>query len=1079
MFQRNFDIINESELIGAISILKDSHVFVDKNRIFLQIFFSRFSTENAKKIIDYIHSELPEVKVVGMSLHGDAMAKLNEARLIRMNICDFSESDVTVFAYDAQKQKEQKIYEELRTELEAIKDLRGVLVIATGLSFNISQFMERVTKGFENIPFFGTQASMNTSDSEMLRPFIVADDVIQTGVVIAAFSGKNLHFHTKAIYGWKPIGMPLSVELGKPEGIGDTLVSKIDGKPATEIYKKYLNVNPDINFVSNICEFPLVVERNGNLMARVPCAYNAKGELFMMGSIKPNETVRFTYGKTDTILSESWEASCEMSMFYPQAIFLYICANRAIFMKERAHEEIDYFLKIVPGTVYCHGFSELYAHQGMGGVYNSTLITVGIREGEPLFDIPSIANLPAGLFDNDKVEKTAAVRKSSEISNTHSMFGIPLGVSIPIADRLVTFLEAVTDELRSATQAANAASEAKSAFLSNMSHEIRSPINAVLGLDEMILRESTEPQIRGYARDIQSSGKSLLSIINDILDFSKIEAGKMEIINDDYDLRSVITDLANMIEQRAVNKGLDFIVNVDTKMPHLLYGDETRIKQCALNILTNAVKYTHEGSVTLTVGFKKTDEGHIDLTISVKDTGIGIKEEDLEKLYKPFERIEESRNRSIEGTGLGMSIVNGLLSEMNTNLSVKSVYGKGSDFSFTIEQKVRDWERIGTREDARKALLEGTGTYTESFQAPKAKILVVDDTPINLTVVRGLLKNTRIQIDTAGSGAEALEHVRETQYDIMFIDHLMPKMDGIEFLVENFADSKSINKNTPAIALTANAVSGAKDLYLNAGFDDYLSKPIEPKKLEEMIAHYLPKELLILPGDKDFVATKPNKWDGVERRENVCEVSELFADLFGVDIEAALKNCGGKAVFMDAVANFYDSIDEKSKQIEEFCKADDWKNYTVLVHALKSSARLIGAGKLSDFAKELEALGNKAQDSAANSIQQIKEKTPLLLSDYRAYLTTLAPLCKAETPAKKKTVLPAISKEKLSEAFLAIKEVVSSFDFDTADSIIQELSGYAMETSDAELFEKVKKAVKDADAARVAEFLGELPYSAS
>ena len=427
---------------------------------------------------------------------------------------------------------------------------------------------------------------------------------------------------------------------------------------------------------------------------------------------------------------------------------------------------------------------------------------------------------------------------------------------------------------------------------------------------------------------------------------------------------------------------------------------------------------------------------------------------------------------------MGMSIVNGLLSQMGTQLEVKSTYGKGSTFSFSLEQTVRDWEEIGTREEAQKALLQEATLYTESFQAPNAKILVIDDTPVNLTVMRGLLKNTRVQIDTAQSGEEALQLVRKNEYHILFVDHLMPKMDGIEFLAENFADSESINKNTPAVALTANAVSGAKDMYLKAGFDDYLSKPIDPKKLEEMISHLLPKELLVLPGDKDFVEVAQSEWNGVERRESVCEVSEIFGELFGLDIEAALKNCGGKEVFKTAVSDFYDAIEEKSNLIEEYAKNSDWKNYTILVHALKSSARLIGAGELSELAKQLEEAGNAAQKESvvelaetttlSPSISKIHEQTLKLLVDYRAYLLKLSVLV-GKTPqnAGEQTKKELISSEKLAEAFCALKEVVSVFDFDSADVIVSELDGYAIPSEEQERVEKIKKAVRTVDASVV------------
>ncbi|MCR5428507.1 MAG: response regulator, partial [Lachnospiraceae bacterium] len=403
------------------------------------------------------------------------------------------------------------------------------------------------------------------------------------------------------------------------------------------------------------------------------------------------------------------------------------------------------------------------------------------------------------------------------------------------------------DELRQQREIADSANEAKSRFLANMSHEIRTPINAVLGLDEMILRESQEKSIRTYAADIMSAGKTLLSLINDILDFSKVEEGKMEIIPVQYDLSSLINDLVNMIRDRAAKKGLKFVVDVDRHIPHLLHGDEIRIKQCVMNLLTNAVKYTEKGTVTLRVTFAPSEKGKksVMLGFAVEDTGIGMKQEDMDKLFSPYKRIEEKRNRLIEGTGLGMSITRQLLELMHAKLEVQSEYGKGSCFSFEVKQKVISWQEIGDYSDRLAESSENGPAYHELFHAPDARILVVDDTEMNLTVIRSLLKKTEIRIDTAERGRDALTLAAGNQYDAIFIDHMMPDMDGIETL-EHLRESGK-NTETPAIALTANAVSGAREMYLSAGFTDYLSKPVDGAKLEKLLSEVLPAEKLQKP----------------------------------------------------------------------------------------------------------------------------------------------------------------------------------------------------------------------------------------
>ncbi len=406
----------------------------------------------------------------------------------------------------------------------------------------------------------------------------------------------------------------------------------------------------------------------------------------------------------------------------------------------------------------------------------------------------------------------------------------------------LNILFADTTEIVDALERAEAADKAKSSFLANMSHEIRTPINAMLGLNEMILRESSERETLDYAADVRNAGRTLLSLVNDILDFSKVEEGKMEILPAQYDLSSLIGDLVNMIRTRAEDKGLRLEVRVQKEIPQVLFGDEIRIRQCALNLLTNAVKYTQKGTVTLAVGYEEAGENMIRLAFRVSDTGIGMKRSDLEKLFAPFTRIEESRNRSIEGTGLGMVITQKLLALMGSRLEVESVYGEGSTFSFSLEQPVVKWTPIGVFNAAPEMPDTRRAAYQEAFHAPDARILVVDDMPVNLTVIQGLLKKTMVAVETATSGAEAVEKASRQKYDVIFIDHMMPGMDGIETLgeLQKLPDSEK----TAYIALTANAISGSRELYLDAGFSDYLSKPVDSRKLEEMLMAHLPPEKL-------------------------------------------------------------------------------------------------------------------------------------------------------------------------------------------------------------------------------------------
>ena len=387
------------------------------------------------------------------------------------------------------------------------------------------------------------------------------------------------------------------------------------------------------------------------------------------------------------------------------------------------------------------------------------------------------------------------------------------------------------------------ANEAKSQFLANMSHEIRTPINGILGMDSMLLKECQDEGLREYAKNIQSAGQSLLSIINDILDISKIESGKLEIIPTRYELFSILNDCYNLTKVKIEEKPITLHMKINENIPAKLYGDEVRIRQVMNNFLSNSAKYTHEGSITFGVDYEEKSEGEIWLIITVSDTGIGIKEEDLEKLFASFTRIEEKRNRNIEGTGLGLSLTKNLVDLMQGEITVKSIYEEGSCFTAKIPQKIIDKTPMGDFDKRYRQYIHQSEEQAIPLCAPDAKILVVDDVPMNLIVVKGLLKATKIQIDTAKNGANCLELVQKNRYDIIFLDHLMPEMDGIETLQNMKLLEENPNRNTPVIMLTANAIVGAKEEYMEAGFTDYLTKPVQETLLHEMIMKYLPKEL--------------------------------------------------------------------------------------------------------------------------------------------------------------------------------------------------------------------------------------------
>ncbi len=429
---------------------------------------------------------------------------------------------------------------------------------------------------------------------------------------------------------------------------------------------------------------------------------------------------------------------------------------------------------------------------------------------------------------------------SFSIASLITVFGLETPDSIKL-ERALIELEKSQGELKEAVIRAESADRAKSDFLANMSHEIRTPINAVLGMNELINRESNQPEIQGYSSNIADAGQTLLSLINDILDFSKIEAGRMELAPTDYSLSNLLREVSNIVKIRCEDKGLVFSIKNNPEIPSILHGDDVRIRQILINLLNNSLKYTDKGSVTLELDYQKLDSDSIELIMAVKDTGIGIKEEDLPSLFESFKRIDLENNRKREGTGLGLSITQSFVRLMEGSIDVSSVYGEGSVFTIRIPQTVVDATPVGKfkKESAKQ---EKKATYHATFTAPTASILVVDDVKINLSVIKGLLKQTDIKIDTAVSGLECLEKVKENTYDIIFLDHMMPEMDGVETIRKMKEDNSHINLTTPIIMLTANAILGAKEEYLSDGFTDYLSKPVQWNELEEMLRNYLPED---------------------------------------------------------------------------------------------------------------------------------------------------------------------------------------------------------------------------------------------
>ncbi len=472
-------------------------------------------------------------------------------------------------------------------------------------------------------------------------------------------------------------------------------------------------------------------------------------------------------------------------------------------------------------------------------------------------------------------------------------------------------------------------------FFSSMSHEIRTPINTIIGLNEMILREDVSDEVASDAKNIQGASKMLLTLINDILDMSKIESGNMDIVPVAYDVGAMLSDIVNMIWVRAKEKGLEFHVDVDQTLPSQLYGDEVRIKQILINVLNNAVKYTAEGSVTLSIQCKSQENGYAKVSYSIADTGIGIKKESIPFLFSAFKRVDEEKNRYIEGTGLGLSIVKQLVQLMDGEIEVNSVYTKGSTFVITLPQKVVGDTEIGVLNLEERHFLNSRQHYKQSFEAPKANLLIVDDNETNLMVAKKLLRETKVNIDTVLSGAECLKQTLENRYDVIFMDHLMPEMDGIECLHKIRTQTGGLNQNTPIVILTANAGSENQDLYRREGFDGYLLKPVSGMQLETELLRHLPRELVHIMGKDGAIGAVESpvlehrkKVPIMIATDSVCDLPKQLVDKKNIAIMPyRVVTEGGE--FLDGVETETDGIlsyiGEMGKRVES--KAPDVAAY--------------------------------------------------------------------------------------------------------------------------------------------------------
>lgn len=1028
---------DEKTLSSDLLELKDKLSQTTHGEMFFRIYSELMDRDRIEKAIAGLDAVFPGVVYTGCT----TAANVHGAELVNsdiMIVCVVFEKETTHFIYN-QIEVDEMNTEAMKVIIDHIctkyKWVKAFEMLCSMPVMSAPYFVESMEYLSNRLVVFGGGAINKQIDVSENWVFSTGKPISSTAFVVVAYGGEELSFFRQTIIGWRPLGKEYKITKADKN-----VLQKIDDIPPFEAYSKYLKIDNDKSFLMNSTEFPLLCKtKEGAVALRTGMVCNSDGSIDFAAQIDNFDTARLTYGSQDNILNDAYEATKKMAEFGPEVIHAYSCFGRKQFLEENCVIDIRPFAEL--GTL--NGFftsGELLSNdEGHFVHHNETLIVVGMKEG-----------------------KTAPIEKYPTLAKD---------VVVPLNRRLVNFIQVATAELGEANVhleelisqveekrlEADMANRAKTEFLANMSHEIRTPINAILGFDTMILRESKDDDILHYAFDIHSAGENLLSIINDILDLSKVESGKMEILPVKYELSSLLNDTLNMVRMKGEEKGLEVKLDIDHELPAWLIGDDVRIRQILVNLLNNAIKYTEKGSVTLKLRGDR-EGSDVILHASVIDTGAGIKEEDMGRLFEKFRRIEEGKNRNVEGTGLGMSITVMLLGLMGTKLDVKSVYGKGSEFSFDLRQKVEKDTPIGNIED-RVETATLVNVNNGSFKTPNAKLLVVDDNSMNRKVIISLLKNICKNIDEADSGQECLRLTEKEKYDIIYLDHMMPEMDGIETFHRMKDSSSNLNKETPIIMLTANAITGAKEEYLKEGFNSFLSKPVEPKKLEASLRTYLPKEKIIFTDEEEPTP------DSVEDEKPTID---------GIDYDYALSRLITKESISEAMNNFVklaanerNYLNEKCAAIES-CKDESElhtliKEYEIKVHAMKSSAALIGALSVSALARVLEHAAKRVDSKlVVNVTASFLEEWDDITAKLKGYLGT------ADTDN-----VP-FDKEKFIEGLDKIAEALPLIDIDTADAAIKEMSVFELSPDIATLFETLEGAVTNIDLDLADNTIGEL-----
>lgn len=643
--------------------------------------------------------------------------------------------------------------------------------------------------------------------------------------------------------------------------------------------------------------------------------------------------------------------------------------------------------------------------------------------------------------DVDAICRNNHLYCSLAINRIYDDYGDHIGYIIIVTD-LSERMKTV-QKLEEAKREAENANQAKSTFLANMSHEIRTPMNAIIGFSELVLKMDISDEVRAHVEDIKWSSRNLLAIINDILDISKIESGKMELVPGKYYMSVLLKDVSLIITAQAMAKGLSFQMKVDNTIPNRLYGDKVRIRGILINILNNAVKYTKEGSVTFEVSVIEKNAEKVKLEFKVSDTGVGIRPEDQKSLFKSFEQLDRKVHYGVEGSGLGLAISNGYVTLMGGEIKVSSIYGKGSVFTVILEQEIVDPAPMD--EDYSHEEEQKNGSTLGTMQISGVQVLVVDDNMVNLRVADGILNSYGLLVDTASSGKEAIELCRKKKYHLIFMDQMMPEMDGVETMKQIRAENQyyAAGGESKIIVLTADAISGARKQLMEKGFDEYLGKPMNLKQIERLLVRFLPPEKI------EIQITDKKKDDSQKAKTE--DINYIKGVLSGVEIEKGISNCGEDVSdYLKVLKIAYDYGEKQLEELERMQKQQDYENYTIKIHSMKSTTMNMGAVELSNMAKAQEMAGREGNYS------YIDEHMKPFLAEYRILLGKIEEVLRHYDMIEEASQeMECLEKEMVLRILQSIYQSVDNFDFSKVFEILEEVKKYKIPKEYQKVFEQI------------------------